>query len=224
MLLIYLLAALSCGGRCCIACVCFQRWACSWILVPWYLLFYFCHSFVQYCWCRLSQLSFLVLFCKLFKIKYLHKHCDCLFLTVQQWWSCSFTFLILETSYLQYLQYLFNFFLQVWFSETNKEKRQAVGHTIHYIKVIVPEKDPDLLGTDRMVKITATSKWHVEGHVLQWETNNCSCLFGLYEVREFLNSCNSDCGIFLIRHFCMGSDTRIAGDVRCNVVKRRFGF
>ena len=62
--------------------------------------------------------------------------------------------------------FLIDSYQRVWFSEHNVQHQQTVGHTIHYIKVVVPYS-PSLLGQDVWVHITAVSKWQVEGIVLQ---------------------------------------------------------
>lgn len=61
--------------------------------------------------------------------------------------------------------FLLNSFQRVWFSETQLAMKQTVGHTKHFIKVVVP-LDFELLGTDRWVKIVKVTKWHAEGEVL----------------------------------------------------------
>jgi len=55
---------------------------------------------------------------------------------------------------------------RVWFSDTEAGRRQTVGHTKTHVKVLV-DQDDSLLGQNRMVQITGTSKWHISGHVVE---------------------------------------------------------
>lgn len=54
----------------------------------------------------------------------------------------------------------------MWFDDVNEANHQSVGHTIHYVKVVVPF-DPTLLGTSRWVRVTNTAKWQVEGELVE---------------------------------------------------------
>jgi len=55
---------------------------------------------------------------------------------------------------------------RVWFSDTDARHGQTVGHTKGYAKVVV-ERNDELLGKSAIVKVQRTTKWHVEGGVLQ---------------------------------------------------------
>jgi threonylcarbamoyladenosine tRNA methylthiotransferase CDKAL1 len=56
--------------------------------------------------------------------------------------------------------------VQVWFNtEISDDGRQSVGHTKHYVKVLVP-MDPALPGTSYMVDISACQRFHIEGTVV----------------------------------------------------------
>mmetsp|Transcript_2871 Transcript_2871/g.6924 ORF Transcript_2871/g.6924 Transcript_2871/m.6924 type:complete len:564 (-) Transcript_2871:56-1747(-) len=55
---------------------------------------------------------------------------------------------------------------RVWFSDTEVKHGQTVGHTKGYVKVVVPRED-SLLGKSKIVKVKATSKWHLEGEVIR---------------------------------------------------------
>uniref|UniRef100_A0A7S1FK91 Threonylcarbamoyladenosine tRNA methylthiotransferase n=1 Tax=Noctiluca scintillans TaxID=2966 RepID=A0A7S1FK91_NOCSC len=54
---------------------------------------------------------------------------------------------------------------RVWFVETDLKRQQTVGHTKEYAKVVVP-RDDALLGRNAMVRIGATTKWHVEAQII----------------------------------------------------------
>lgn len=54
---------------------------------------------------------------------------------------------------------------RAWFSDTDYKHKQTVGHTKGYVKVVVP-RDDSLLGKSKCVLIGRTTKWHVEGTVL----------------------------------------------------------
>jgi len=62
---------------------------------------------------------------------------------------------------------------RVWFCESDAKHGQTVGHTKGYVKVVVPRNDA-LLGRNALVRLEAATKWHVQGHVVQEETEACS--------------------------------------------------
>mmetsp|Transcript_111002 Transcript_111002/g.312979 ORF Transcript_111002/g.312979 Transcript_111002/m.312979 type:complete len:572 (-) Transcript_111002:217-1932(-) len=54
---------------------------------------------------------------------------------------------------------------RAWFSDTDVQRGQTVGHTKGYAKVVVP-RDDALLGRSAEVRIHAATKWHVDAEVV----------------------------------------------------------
>lgn len=54
---------------------------------------------------------------------------------------------------------------RVWFSDTEPNHNQTIGHTKGYVKVVVPRED-SLLGRSATVRLVSATKWHTRGEVL----------------------------------------------------------
>ena len=53
--------------------------------------------------------------------------------------------------------------VKVWFDEVDTVRKQTIGHTKEYTKVVIDGIDSSLLGTCAMVRVASVHKWHLHG-------------------------------------------------------------